>query len=57
MMRPMTERKNSRRAAALSGLAWNSFIRVIGISPYPYADRPLVKMRAAVVLHNRDSLH
>src|SRR5439155_2589394 len=45
MMRPMTERKNSRRAAALSGLAWNSFIRVIGMSAYRYGEQPLVKMR------------
>src|SRR6266480_3735805 len=45
MMRPMTERKNSRSAAALSGLAWNSFIRVIGMSVYQYGEQPLVKMR------------
>src|SRR5438876_10614071 len=31
MMRAMTERRNSRSAAALSGVAWNSFIRVIAI--------------------------
>src|SRR5439155_23744563 len=32
MMRAMTERRNSRSAAALSGVAWNSFIRVIAMS-------------------------
>src|SRR5438132_10712504 len=37
MMRAMTERRNSRSAAALSGVAWNSFIRVIAMSGWSSA--------------------
>ena len=36
MMRAMTERRKSHSAAALSGLAWNSFIRVIAMRTYGY---------------------
>src|SRR5437879_12270386 len=32
MMRAMTERRKSRSAAAWSGLAWNSFMRVIAMT-------------------------